>query len=51
MIDRYGFGLVSLFNGISNFVGYLMPKPFSQKNCNGNIQPVGGRIRGFIPFP
>ena len=22
------FGLVSLFNGISTFVGYLMPKPF-----------------------
>ena len=21
------FGLVSLFNGISTFVGYLMPKP------------------------
>ena len=25
-------GLVSLFNGISTFVGYLMPKLFSQKN-------------------
>ena len=23
------FGLVSLFNGISTFVGYLMPMPFS----------------------
>ena len=23
------FGLVSSFNGISTFVGYLMPKPFS----------------------
>ena len=23
------FGLVSLFNGISTFVGYLMPNPFS----------------------
>ena len=22
-----GFGLVSLFNGISTFMGYLMPKP------------------------
>ena len=22
-------GLVSLFNGISTFAGYLMPKPFS----------------------
>ena len=28
------FGLVSLFNGISNFVGYLMPKPFSEKNSS-----------------
>ena len=24
-----GFGLVSLFNGISTFAGYLMPKLFS----------------------
>ena len=22
------FGLIALFNGISTFVGYLMPKPF-----------------------
>ena len=22
----YGFGLISLFNGISTFLGYLMPK-------------------------
>ena len=25
------------FNGISTFVGYLMPKPFSQKNSSGTI--------------
>ena len=25
---QISFGLVSLFNGISTFVGYLMPKPF-----------------------
>ena len=25
----FWFGLVSLFNGISTFVRYLMPKPFS----------------------
>ena len=31
------FGLVSLFNGISTFVGYLMPKPFSKKNSSGTI--------------
>ena len=30
-------GLVSLFNGISTFVGYLMPKPFSEKNSSGTI--------------
>ena len=31
------FGLVSLFNGISTFVGYLMPKPFSKKNSSGTF--------------
>ena len=31
------FGLVSLFNGISTFVGYLMPKVFSYKNSRGTI--------------
>ena len=25
------------FNGISTFVGYLMPKPFSKKNSSGTI--------------
>ena len=29
--------LVSLFNGIPTFVGYLMPKPFSWKNSSGTI--------------
>ena len=29
--------LVSLFNGISTFVGYLMPKSFSKKNSNDTI--------------
>ena len=32
-------GLFSLFNGISTFVGYLMPKLFSQKNRSGAINP------------
>ena len=32
-----GLDLVSLFNGISTFVGYLMPKPFSLKNSSGII--------------
>ena len=30
-------GLVSLFNDISTFVGYLMPKPSFQKNSSGTI--------------
>ena len=29
VFDARWFGLVSLFNGISTFVGYSMPKPFS----------------------
>ena len=33
----YYLGLVSLFNSISIFVGYLMPKPFSEKNSSGTI--------------
>ena len=45
------FGWVSLFNGISTFVGYLMPKPFSKKDRGGTIKHIAGRIRGFIPFP
>ena len=32
IIQILRFGLVSLFNGISAFVGYLMQKPFSEKN-------------------
>ena len=35
LLDKIG--LVWLFNGISNFVGYLMPKPFSKKNSSGTI--------------
>ena len=37
LFKRMWFGLVSLFNGISTFVDYLMPKPFSQKKCCGTI--------------
>ena len=33
----FWFGLVSLFNGISTFIGYLMPKPFSEKNSSSTI--------------
>ena len=31
------FGLVSLFNGISTFAGYLMPKLFSKKSSSDTI--------------
>ena len=30
-------GLGSLINGISKFLGYSMPKPFSQKNSSGAV--------------
>ena len=43
-------GLVSLFNGISIFVGYSMPKPFSEKNSNGTMLSIVGRIRGVHTF-
>ena len=36
--------LVSLFNGISTFVGYLIPEPSLQKNSNDTI----GGARGVI---
>ena len=39
IIQEYYFlkALVSLFNGISTFVGYLMQKPFSQNNSSSTI--------------
>ena len=30
-------GLFSLFNGVSTFVGYLIPNQFSKKNSSGTI--------------
>ena len=36
-VHRWYYGLACLFNGISTFVGYLMPKPFSKKNSSGTI--------------
>ena len=30
-------GLVSLFNDLLTFLGYLKPKPFPQKNSSGTI--------------
>ena len=40
--------LDSLFNGISTFMVYLIPKPSLWKNSN-DIQPITGEIWGFIP--
>ena len=37
VIGQHVLDLVSLFNGISTFVGSLMPKLFSQKNSSGTI--------------
>ena len=41
---------LSLFNGLSTIVGYLMPKLSFEKNSSGTIQPMAWRIRGFTPF-
>ena len=43
---------VSLFNGISTFVGYLMPKPSSEKNSSGAIYLTHSwEDKGFHTFP
>ena len=44
-------GLVSLFSGISTFVGYLVPKSFFYKNSSGTIQSLAGeKDKVFISF-
>ena len=40
---------LSLFNGISTFVGYLMPKPFSEKNSSGEDKEVHTFPKGICP--
>ena len=45
------FGLVSLFNGISTLMGYLMPKSSIQKNSSDTIKPIAGEIRGLCIYP
>ena len=35
-------GLVGLFNGISTFVDYLIPKSSLQKNSSDTISPIAG---------
>ena len=37
MAMKVEFNLVSLFNGISTYIGYLMPKPSFKKNSSGTI--------------
>ena len=44
------FGLVSLFNRISTFVGYLISKPSFSKNSCWTIQSISMGIRGFMPL-
>ena len=34
---KFDIDVVSLFNSIPNFDGYLMPKPFAEKNGSGTI--------------
>ena len=47
--DWFGF---FIFNGISIFVGYLMPKPFSRRTVVVIFNPhLGGGIKGFYSFP
>ena len=43
--------LVSLFNTISTFVSYLMPKRSLSKNSSDTILPIAGGIKGFILSP
>ena len=41
------FGLVSLFKGISNFIGHLMPKLSLSKNSRDTVQSIA---KEFVPF-
>ena len=44
------YGLSSFFNGISTFMGYLMPRTSLQKSSNDTIQPIAEknkRVHGF----
>ena len=39
-----------VYNGLSNFVGYLKLKQFPRRTIVVLFQPIAGRIRDFIPF-
>ena len=38
-------------NGISIFMGYLMPEKSLEKNSSDYIKPTANGITEFIPFP
>ena len=42
---KYRFGLISLFNGMSTYVGYLISKSSPEKNSAGTIKSIAGRIK------
>ena len=43
--------LVSLFNGISTFNGYLKLESYLYKNSSNDLQIKAGDLSGFIIFP
>ena len=45
------FSLVSLFNGISIFLSYLMPIFRIRRSAVKLFNPYLGEIKGFMPFP
>ena len=45
------YGLVSLYNGISAFVGYSILKLALQENCINTDQPIAGGYKGIDAFP
>ena len=53
MWDWDRLGLDSLFNGISAFVGYLMPRPTFLKDSSGTITFISGEggYKGGYCFP
>ena len=42
------FGLFSLFNGLTTYMGYLMPKPSLLKNSSGTIYNPSLGVRGWV---
>ena len=42
------FCFVSLFNGMSTFVGYLVPKPSLEKNSSIIIETIAGKMQNEI---